>query len=175
MKKMRNVFIGGIFVMALAMFGRAVKAQENSAKYFQPMDVFQLEYASDPQIAPDGKQIVYGRNFMDIMTDRQRSNLWIINFDGAEHRPLTTGNENHSSPRWSPDGTRLVYVSNAHETTQLYVRWMDTGQTAKLTNLTSAPSGIVWSANGKWIAFSMKVSAKTKPFAQMPAKPEKAQ
>ncbi len=79
---------------------------------FQPMDVFQLEYASDPQISPDGKQIVYVRNFMDIMKDRRRSNLWIINSDGTEHRPLTTGKHNDHSPRWSPDGKRLVYVSN---------------------------------------------------------------
>ncbi len=55
---------------------------------FQLIDVFQLEYASDPQISPDGQHIVYVRSFMDIMKDQRRSNLWILNADGSDHRPL---------------------------------------------------------------------------------------
>ena len=113
-------------------------------KLFGMMDVFGLEYACDPQISPDGKQIVYVRNFMDIMKDRQRSNLWIVNTKGSDHRPITSGNQNESLPRWSPDGKRLVYVSSINGSAQLYVRWLDTGQTAKLTNLVTAPSGISW-------------------------------
>lgn len=142
---------------------------------FKPQDVFQLEYASDPQISPDGKRIVYVRNFFDIMTDRRRSNLWIINYDGTDHRPLTTGNANDSWPRWSPDGTRLVYVSSNDGTTQLYARWMDTGQTAKLTNLTHSPRGIVWSPDGRWIAFSMLVPQVPPAFTKLPPKPEGAE
>ena len=66
---------------------------------FKPIDVFGLEWASDPQISPDGRQTVYVRNFMDIMTDRRRSNLWMINNDGTEHRPLTTGEpKRHLAP-----------------------------------------------------------------------------
>ena len=45
---------------------------------FNPIDVFGLEYAADPQLSPDGQRIVYVRNSMDIMSDRRRSNLWII-------------------------------------------------------------------------------------------------
>ena len=145
------------------------------AGFFRPIDVFQLEYASDPQISPDGQRIVYVRNFMDIMTDRRRSNLWIVNYDGSDHRSITTGNENHSSPRWSPDGTRLLYLSGSDGSTQLYLRWMDTGQKGKLTNLTKPPRGIVWSPDGKWIAFSMIVPARPKPFVEIPTKPEGAE
>ncbi len=52
-------------------------------------NVFDLEYVSDTQISPDGEQVVYQRNFMDIMEDQRRSNLWIVNTDGSRHRPLT--------------------------------------------------------------------------------------
>ncbi|NIR47023.1 S9 family peptidase [candidate division KSB1 bacterium] len=142
---------------------------------FKPIDVFQLEYASDPQISPDGKKIVYARRFMDIMKDRRRSNLWIINFDGSNHRALTTGNENHTSPRWSPDGSRLLYVSGSKGSAQIYLRWMDTGQTAKLTNLTHPPRGMTWSPDGHWIAFSMLVPDREKPFVKMPPKPKGAE
>src|SRR5262245_10128800 len=79
----------------------AIRAQEKGA--FEPMDVFRLEFASDPQISPGGKRIVYVRNFMDLKKDRRRSNLWVVNVDGSDHRALTGGNGNERSPRWSPD------------------------------------------------------------------------
>ena len=76
------------------------------AEHFQPLDVFELEYASDPQISPDGQRIVYIRNSMDIMEDRKRTRLWIINSDGSNHRRLTEGDGQESSPLWSPDGAQ---------------------------------------------------------------------
>jgi acylaminoacyl-peptidase len=142
---------------------------------FSMRDVFELEFASDPRISPDGRQVVYARNFMDIMTDRQRSNLWIVNTDGSDHRPLTTGIHNDSAPRWSPDGTRIAYVSDVDGRSQLYCRWIDTGQVARLTNLTSSPAGLSWSPDGRWLAFSMLVPEERKPFAELPAKPDGAE
>ena len=61
-------------------------------------DIFSMEYVSDPQISPDGTKIVYVRNSKDIMTDKNLSNLWILNADGSKNRPLTTGNSNSNSP-----------------------------------------------------------------------------
>ncbi len=144
-------------------------------KRFRMKDVFQLEYASDPQVSPDGKRVVYVRNFMDVMKDRRRSNLWVINADGTGHEALTTGNYGDSSPRWSPDGKRLVYVSDRDGPPQLYCRWLDSGRTARLTNLTSSPSGPVWSPDGKQVAFVMHVPDEAKPFVELPSKPEGAE
>ena len=137
-------------------------------------DVFNIQFAADPQISPDGQKIVFVRRFSDIMVDRRRSNLWIINFDGSGLRPLTTGNQSDSSPLWSPDGTRIAYISDQDGKPQLYVRWMDTGQTAKLTNLEYAPSRISWSPDGKRIAFSTLVLGKGPQVAKLPAPPEGA-
>ncbi|MDX1389929.1 MAG: LpqB family beta-propeller domain-containing protein, partial [Acidobacteriota bacterium] len=152
-----------------------VAATSRDDERFRFMDVFELEWASDPQIAPDGDRIVYVRNFMDITSDVRRSNLWIVNADGTDHRPLTTGNRNDSSPRWSPDGARLAYVSSTDGTPQLYVRWMDTGITAQVTHLTSAPSGLAFSPDGSRLAFSMLVPKEPEPFARLPQKPDGAQ
>ncbi|MFQ5768468.1 MAG: TolB family protein, partial [Acidobacteriota bacterium] len=149
--------------------------ESRGGEHLTAMDVFQLEYASDPRISPSGKRIVYVRNFMDIMKDQRRSNLWILNTDGSQHRPLTTGNRNDSSPRWSPDGKRLLYISSIDGSTQIYLRWMDSGQTAKLTSVTTPPSDLAWSRNGRWIAFTMRVPEKRQPLAKMPSKPEGAQ
>jgi Tol biopolymer transport system component len=107
------------------------------------MDVFRVQVASDPQISPDGKRVVYVRQSADISSDHRVSNLWVVNFDGSEHRPLTTGTYNDSSPRWSPDGTRIAFISDRDGKSQVYVRWMDSGQIAKLTDLENDPRKVV--------------------------------
>ena len=112
---------------------------------FQPMDVFEIEFPTDPQISPDGRRVVYQRTSMDLMRDRQRSELWIVNADGSGHRRLAAGR----SPRWSPAGDRLAYLAEG----QIRVRWMDTGDTATITQLTESPGGIRWSPDGSRIAF----------------------
>jgi len=143
-------------------------------KPLNEMDVFQLEFAADPQISPNGESIVYVRRFADIMTDQNYSNLWIVRFDGSDHRPLTTGNRRDSAPRWSPDGKQLLFLSDEHGSPQLYVRWMDTGQSAKLTNLQQAPQSPAWSPDGKLVSFVSFVPSESISIAKLPAAPKGA-
>ena len=139
--------------------GPALRAQDASHR-LTAMDEFQLQLPTDPQISPDGKKIAYVRRFADPMTDKRYSNLWIINADGTDHRPLSTGNRSDVSPRWSPDGLRLAYLSDVDGKQQLYIRWMDTGQTARITNLDQSPDSIAWSPDGKMLSFSALVLGK---------------
>ncbi len=118
-----------------------------------PADIFQLEYAADPQISPDGQLIVYVRQWQDPMTDRRYSNLWLVKADGSDHRPLTTGKFVESHPRWAPDGKRIAYLSNKDGDPQVYVRWLDGGLTQPVTNTMSPPTAPTWSPDGNWIAF----------------------
>lgn len=160
-----------------SLFATAVPhAAAGDRTTLQPMDVFQLEYASDPRISPDGKQVAYLRNSMDVMRDRVRSELWTINADGGEHRPLVSGGQNISQPRWSPDGTRIAYVSKTSEEgpAQIFVRWIDRGETACLTQLAEDPGDLSWSPDGRWLAFVMLVPDKSTPYVEPPAKPEGA-
>ncbi len=147
---------------------------EEKPDLLTPMDVFNLQYAADPQISPDGKRVVYVRQFSDVMTDKRASNVWIINCGGGDDRALTTGTFNDSSPRWSPDGTRIAYLSDRDGKPQIYVRWMDTGQTAKLTNLENPPSGLAWSPDGKLISFASFVETTPPKIATLPKAPEGA-
>ncbi len=133
----RTVLVAGL----VAATATAAPAPLHAQSPFEPMDVFQLEYAADPQISPDGSQVVYIRTSMDIMRDRKRSELWIIGADGSDHRRLGEG----GSPRWSPDGTRIAYTAGG----QIHLRWMDTGETATLTQVTESPSGLRWSPDGR--------------------------
>ncbi|MBC8351682.1 MAG: S9 family peptidase [Planctomycetes bacterium] len=164
-----------LLLATVALCSESPAAEEFDDQSFRLSDIFELEYAADPQIASDGRRIVYVRNFMDIMTDKRRSNLWIINTDGSGHRPLTTGNRNNSSPRWSPTGDRLIYLSNSDDSTQIYCRWIETGDTAKLTNLKASPQELVWSPDGRSIAFSMLLEDDPEPFVKLPRKPEGAE
>jgi dipeptidyl aminopeptidase/acylaminoacyl peptidase len=149
-------------------------AEDHLPNRLEPLDVFGIQVAAAPQISPDGKRIVYVRQSADISSDHRISNLWIINFDGSEHRPLTTGIYHDDSPRLSPDGTRIAYVSDRDGKPQLYIRWIDSGETAKLTDLENAPSGISWSPDGKQLAFTSLVSATPPKIATLPAAPEGA-
>lgn len=149
-------------IILIVSFGISpwVSAADSTPRVFVNTDVFELEVASDPQISPDGEQIVYVRRSNDIMVDRAKANIWIIDADGENHRPLLSGTDAYTSPRWSPSGDRLAYISSAEgRGPELYVRWMDTGQTALLSNLTESPGGISWSPDGQRIVLSSNRNA----------------
>lgn len=151
-------------------------AEEADHSKFLNTDVFELEIAADPQISPDGSQVAYVRQSMDIMTDRVRSNIWVVGTNGRDHRPLLSGTDSYSSPRWSPQGDRLVYVASAEgRGSELYVRWMDTGQTALLSNLPASPDAVAWSPDGTQIAFTSFVKSEGPKLATPPAAPEGAE
>ena len=153
----------------------AAQSIPDDPAYFQLMDVFALEYASDPQVSPDGRTIAYVRRSFDVRADRVRSNIWTVDVASGAHRPLLSGSEDYSSPRWSPDGERLAYVTGEDEGTQVYVHWVESGETARVTNLTEAPSSLAWSPDGAEIAFTMFKKEEAEPLAELPSPPEGAE
>mgnify|MGYP001809713760 CR=1 FL=1 len=137
---------------AALCFGPMATAQPSRS--FTAADLFQLEQATDPQVRPDGRQVVYVRASADIATDRTRRAIWIVDAATGAQQPLVAGPGAHMSPRWSPDGKRLAYVSTSEGgSPQLFVRWMETGATSRIATLESAPDAIAWSPDGRSIAF----------------------
>ncbi|HKJ03426.1 MAG TPA: hypothetical protein VJ997_13255, partial [Longimicrobiales bacterium] len=164
----RRVTLFSTVLLVLAT--SAVAAQQ----VLGPLDVFEVEYVQDPQISPDGSQVVYVRQSSDIMTDRNYTNLWIVGTDGSNHRPLTTGDFSDASPRWSPDGSKVAFISDRDGTEQIWVRFMDSGEIARITNLRHAPAGITWSPDGTQLAFTGLVPDAPAQVAKLPAPPEGA-
>ena len=164
-----------ILLAATSLAPAAARPADGPNPSFTGRDLFDLSAASDPQISPDGRTIAYVRRSADIMTDKARSSIWLINVATGEQRPLATGTGDHFSPRWSPDGRKLAYVSSAEGgAPQLFVRWMDSGQTVRVTGLPDSPQSLAWSPDGRRIAYLMNVPDEGPKLGQAPEKPEGA-
>ncbi|SEH17365.1 Dipeptidyl aminopeptidase/acylaminoacyl peptidase [Sphingopyxis sp. YR583] len=138
-------------------------------------DLFDLSIAADPQISPDGRHIAYVRRSNDIMSDRAVSSIWLIDTTTGEETPVAGRSGGAFSPRWSPDGKRLAYVSTEGGSPQLWVRWMNGGEAVRLTGLPTSPSSLAWSPDGRSLAYSMLVKDAGPKFGSAPAnKPEGA-
>ncbi|MET2986192.1 S9 family peptidase [Aureibaculum conchae] len=142
--------------------------------HFQNLDVFELEWAVNPEISPDGNRIVYQRYGFDIMNDRKQSRLWMMNANGTNNFKLTSNEVNESNPKWSPDGTKIAFTSSTENGSEIFVYWLATGKTAKLTQLEKSPSGLRWSPDGKHIAFLMTVPEAQPKLVKPPKKPKGA-
>jgi dipeptidyl aminopeptidase/acylaminoacyl peptidase len=149
---------------ALFLFTLPARSVAQTAKPpFKPLDVFDLQWVSDPQISPDGRSIAYVQMSFDIKSDRPRGVVWLVGIDGKHARPLS-GAATSTKPRWSPDGTRLAYLgAGADGSTQLFVYWTDSGATAAISNFTETPSSLAWSPDGRRLGFTMPVAAERKP------------
>ena len=151
---------------------RTASAQADAIEKISLEMYLDLESVSDPQISPDGTQIVYTRGWVDKMNDRRESSVWIMNADGSRNRFLVDG----SGPRWAPDGTRIAYTAEGEpEGTQIFVRWMDDeGATSQITRLEEGPGGIRWSPDGTQLSFTMDVEAEPAWTVDPPGKPDGA-
>jgi dipeptidyl aminopeptidase/acylaminoacyl peptidase len=164
--------VTGVLLVALALGAAPLSAQDGP---FSAEDVFEIEYASDVQIAPDGGTVAYVRTSMSIMRDRREGRLWLVNTDGTGHRKLSSEDRSESSPRWSPDGSRIAFVAGSEEGSEIFVHWVATGQTARLTQLKRAPRGLAWSPEGTQIAFTMRVPEARMVLATLPTRPAGAE
>lgn len=162
-------FVPASFALIAVLFTAApVQAKTPT---FEPMDVFALQWADNPQVSPDGRRIVYQRMGFDVMKDRKQSSLWTIDVDGRNQRPLA---ESGHGATWSPDGRRIAYVAKSGNSAQIQMHWTDSGQTTHITDLTQSPSNLSWSHDGRWLAFTMRVPADGAPLANMPKAPKGA-
>tara|TARA_B100000073_G_scaffold346908_1_gene359559 strand:+ start:1 stop:1845 length:1845 start_codon:yes stop_codon:yes gene_type:complete len=108
------------------------------------------------------------------MTDKSLSNIWLVNFDGSNNRPITTGNNNDFSPNWSNSGKMFTYKSNRSGKTQIYLYNLNNNSTQKLTNVHSSIGNVQWSDNDKYILFTSFVKDTKNNLIKMPEKPDGA-
>ena len=158
----------------LLIFIVTLNAYSQPSDLFKPIDVFDLEYVSNTQISADGNKVLYQRNFNDIMTDESFSNIWLINYDGSESRPITTGNYKDNSPRWSNNGDKFIFKSNREGKQQIFLFDLNNNSTQKLTNFQYSIGSMRWSPDDNYIVFSSFIDDKRDKLIDMPEKPKGA-
>lgn len=149
---MTNRVIVVALALAVGWLGAGPEAQQK--RLFDKATFYDMESVSSPQISPDGTTVIFSRGFVDLRSDQNRSNLWVVGIDGTRLRQMTDGDWSDSSPAWSPDGTRIAFLSDRSGTTQLHVMWVDTREQLQLTRLERAPGSITWSPDGRQVAFT---------------------
>jgi dipeptidyl aminopeptidase/acylaminoacyl peptidase len=124
----------------------------------QPSDVYELRWADDPRISPDGRTVAFVAWGIDREANDYTASIWLVSLDGGEPRRLTRGEKIDGAPRWSPDGSQLAFVSNRDtKAKQLYVLPVGGGDPQKLTELDEDVTEVVWSPDGTRLAFTSRV------------------
>ncbi len=161
---MKRIYITSLMLfLALSVFAQNKLSLDHYQDY---------EWASNPQLSPDGNTVVYSRNWINLIDDKRESDLWIVNADGTKGRFF----ENGANGQWSPQGDRVLFTKSGEPSgTQMFIKYVgEEGEPTQITRLEKSPGSITWSPNGEYIAFLMTVDDNTNWAIDIPAKPKGA-
>lgn len=130
-----------------------------------PHDLTRIRFVSDPQISPDGATVAFVVTTLSEERDEYLSAIWLVDVAGGEPRRFTTGPRRDTTPRWSPDGSRVAFVSEreAKKKGQLYVMPARGGEPTRLTDLRHGVTVPQWSPDGTRLAFVARLGGWHEP------------
>ena len=152
---------GRFLTMLVIVAGIApAHALAQSPRAMTLVDLLNVPRLSDPQLSPDGRQILYVLAEADWESNDRITHIWRVDADGAGTVQITAGAAGESSPRWSPDGRTIAFLAHrgdADDTdadaNQIYLIPNDGGEARALTEHPTAVSSISWSPDGHAIYF----------------------
>src|SRR5215471_10290362 len=150
---MRIRFALALAASCLLLAGGHLAGQQK--RVITDQDLLKFVWIADPQVSPDGAQVVYVRVVVNEKTDDYDTSLWIVPSDGREAPHALTAGTRDSSPRFSPDGKRLAFVrAGAGQPPQVDLISLSGGEAAALTDLPKGAGAPAWSPDGTKIVFS---------------------
>jgi dipeptidyl aminopeptidase/acylaminoacyl peptidase len=148
---MKRLFVA--LLIALAGFGVAA-AQE---RRFTIDDLLKVRRVGDPQVSPKGDQVAFTITDVDKVANKSMTQIYLVPLSGGEPRQLTNDEHSSATPRWSPDGEKLAFVSARDGEDQIWTIDISSGALKKVTSLSTGAGDPVWSPDGKWLAFASDV------------------
>lgn len=114
-------------------------------------DLYRFEHITDARISPDGRFVMAAVRRVDPKTEKKYSNLWLFPTAGGKPHQFTYGDQVDSTPRWSPDGRQIAFLSNRKDEKQpqIYLIPFDGGEARPLTDLKGSIANFAWSPDSK--------------------------
>ena len=129
-------------------------------------DLRKVKFVSDPQISPDGSHVAFVLSTIDHEEDGYDRHIWMAETDTGALYQFTYGQGADTNPVWSPDGSKLLFLSRGREPdkkTQLYTIPLTGGEAALVAETEEGVSSPGWAPNGRDILFTSKVWTEEKP------------
>ncbi len=113
-------------------------------------DLYNFEIIHGCEISPDGQQTAFAVQRVEKKSEKKYANLWIVPTKGGRPKQFTWGEWVDSSPKWSPDGSQLAFLSNRRDEkqAQIYIIPVDGGEARPLTDLKGEFGCFAWSPDG---------------------------
>ena len=137
---------------AAMVHAQAAQTRAAAARHMTVDDVIALRTVNDAQISPDGKWVAYTVTHADLEQNASDADIWLASTLGEAPTRLTTNKKSDTSPRWSPDGKRIAFISAREEKPQLFIMSPFGGEPERLTENKGGIRAIAWSPDGKSIA-----------------------
>ncbi|HSB62097.1 MAG TPA: hypothetical protein VLI67_10280, partial [Vicinamibacteria bacterium] len=147
--------------LAAALVAAPPYARAEGRKPITADDLWSVRRVGDPVLSPDGRTVAHTVSTYDAGENRMDADVWLVPAAGGTPRRLTTGKGSETSPAWSPEGRRLVFVArrDGDAASQLYLLPLDGGEAERLTEMPLGVSDPRWLPDGKRIAFVSPVVA----------------
>lgn len=145
MKRIFTLAVISLFAMVTFAF-----AQE---KRLTIDELLKVRRVGDPQVSPKGDLVAFTITDVDQAANKSTTQIYLVPLSGGETRQLTNDEHSSASPRWSPDGERLAFVSARDGDDQVWTIDVSSGALKKITTISTGAGDPVWSPDGKWLAF----------------------